>query len=114
MYYKKIKDKSDRNRGCVNQSSIYKRGVYYNVNSSFLRELAKDQDYRCAICGFPDIERDDRIYRIDQLVIDHDHKTNKVRGLLCRTCNYGLGIFGDDIVALRKASEYLEHPPASL
>ena len=40
--------------------------------------------------------------------IDHCHKTNKVRGLLCNTCNKGLGLFKDNIAALSKAILYLE------
>ena len=40
--------------------------------------------------------------------VDHDHKTNKIRGLLCNSCNRGLGYFRDDIRMVRKAAKYLE------
>lgn len=58
-----------------------------------LKEIQKD---KCAICK---IER--------ELVVDHDHKTNIVRGLLCRQCNQALGLFYDDTITLSNAINYL-------
>ena len=40
--------------------------------------------------------------------IDHDHGSNKVRGLLCMNCNVALGNFRDSARLLRLAAEYLE------
>ncbi len=39
--------------------------------------------------------------------IDHDHKTRKVRGILCHSCNTGLGLLGDTIAGLQQAMAYL-------
>lgn len=40
--------------------------------------------------------------------VDHDHNTNKIRGLLCSRCNMGLGFFDDSIEGLTKAINYLK------
>ncbi len=57
----------------------------------------------CAIC----------LTETRALCVDHDHKTGKVRGLLCRSCNTGLGGFKDDLPALERAQKYLLAPPAA-
>jgi len=40
--------------------------------------------------------------------VDHDHASNRVRGILCVHCNHGLGHFRDSPSALRRAAEYVE------
>ena len=55
---------------------------------------------KCAICGK---QRGARNH-----ALDHCHKTNKLRGVLCAKCNIGIGYFDDDINKLRQAIAYLE------
>ena len=55
----------------------------------------------CAICN----EKDPYF---ENLAVDHDHNTNRVRGLLCHLCNRALGMFKDDSERLRKALSYLK------
>lgn len=52
----------------------------------------------CAICLRPSIRVMD---------IDHDHATGKVRGLLCHSCNLGIGYFHDNKETLSRAIAYL-------
>lgn len=43
-----------------------------------------------------------------ELVVDHDHKTGRVRGLLCHRCNAGLGYLGDTTAVLERALRYVD------
>jgi len=61
--------------------------------------ILEQQGGVCYICGNQDFRN---------LAVDHDHKTGKVRRLLCTSCNTGLGKFRDDPALLRKAAEYVE------
>ena len=68
--------------------------------------LLKVQDYKCAICESP------LTFVKNSAVVDHCHGTNKIRGILCRSCNTGLGAFKDEKSFLAKAIYYLERPIA--
>jgi hypothetical protein len=57
----------------------------------------------CAICG----SRHPKQAGIEHFHVDHCHASGGVRGLLCRTCNTGLGMFADDPERLRCAADYL-------
>ena len=52
--------------------------------------------FSCTICG-----------QGGDLVVDHDHQTNKIRGMLCNHCNRGLGHFKDNPNLLEYARNYL-------
>ncbi len=70
-----------------------------------LQTMAEKQNHCCAICGKP--EKEMRNGAVKHLAVDHDHKTGKVRELLCTACNKGLGHFDDDIDLMIKAIAYL-------
>ena len=69
-------------------------------------ELLKTQFGKCAICGVD--ESDYRKESGKKFAIDHDHKTLKVRGLLCCKCNRGIGYLQDSIKNLESAIKYLK------
>lgn len=64
--------------------------------------MLHNQGNKCKICETHESEFDKR------LAVDHCHKTGKVRGLLCSSCNTSLGKFKDDPEILRRAINYLE------
>ena len=65
-----------------------------------VERLECDQNGKCVICFAP-------ITLGRTAVVDHDHETKVVRGILCYRCNLGLGHFNDDAWLLRNALEYL-------
>lgn len=64
------------------------------------------QGHACAICGTSFEALSER-----QIHADHCHRTGSPRGVLCASCNHGLGKFKDDPQRLRAAIAYLESPP---
>lgn len=68
-----------------------------------------EQDGVCAICRRPETARNQ--HGPIRLSVDHCHKTNRVRGLLCGNCNNGIGRFKDDPLILQSATDYLRRPP---
>jgi len=75
------------------------RQIYDLSYEDFLK-MWENQNGRCAICGKFFNEPSDAC-------VDHNHKTGKVRGLLCPNCNSALGFLNDDIDLMLKAAVYL-------
>lgn len=73
----------------------------YGINFAHFVALYDAQDGCCAICK--------REITKEKCRIDHDHDTGKVRGLLCVSCNTGLGLFQDSPDVLSSAAGYLRN-----
>lgn len=110
MAYINFKDRKeyDRHYYQKNKTHIldqeYKRKIKrrYGLSWEQYVELYESQQGLCKICN------QELLLRAKNTHLDHCHKTNKVRGLLCISCNSGLGTFRDDVEYLRKAIVYLE------
>lgn len=76
----------------------------YNLSVEEYDEMFDKQEGKCLICSSSTTHRTNTR---QNLFVDHDHKTNKVRGLLCHHCNVGLGHFQDSVELLEKAIGYL-------
>ncbi len=82
----------------TSQESFRRIKAKYGLDRAGYDQLLTNQSGLCAICRRPTLAFD----------VDHDHKTGAVRGLLCHTCNIGLGSFKDNVEYLANAIRYLE------
>lgn len=73
----------------------------YGISLDDYNKLFAAQNGKCAICN----KHQSREYRA--LCVDHNHATNKIRGLLCNNCNKNLGILENKTFCL-KATIYLQ------
>jgi len=67
--------------------------------------MLKKQNGKCYICGKKETYK--YKYKIRDLSVDHNHKTGKIRALLCTKCNNMLGMADDNPFILIKAAKYL-------
>jgi hypothetical protein len=73
----------------------------YGITLESYNSLLEEQDQKCKICNT-------RCSTGKSLAVDHNHETEKIRGLLCKNCNVGLGLFFDNINLLESAILYLK------
>lgn len=84
---------------------------HYGITEHDYELLLNAQAGVCATCSRPEIRTKNR--KTDKLSVDHDHKTGKVRGLLCYKCNVALGMVSDSIDRLKSLISYLERHNAN-
>lgn len=75
-YYQSKKGKAANRKGQLK--------ARYNITPKQYNRMFKKQNECCAVCGKSQLSFKNK------LAVDHDHKTGKVRGLLCRRCNLGI------------------------
>ena len=94
------KKKNGLDSWCRQCRSTYRsetrRGHYRSMIDDERLKIIIETTKECVICGVE-----------TKLVVDHCHKTNKIRGILCNKCNNGLGLFNDDPELLEYARIYI-------
>ena len=97
LHNKKLNGLDSWCRACrATYRSGINRGRFRSVISDEALKDLKQSIKQCVICGSE-----------EKLVVDHDHKTGQIRGMLCNHCNRGLGHFKDDPMLLEFAAQYL-------
>jgi len=79
----------------------------YGITLIEYNKILEKQNGVCAICNKPETQHSYPTGKVDSLRVDHNHKTNKIRGLLCSKCNFGISQFNDNIKLMRIAINYL-------
>ena len=75
----------------------YRLKKAYGISLEEYQEKVHLQHNLCDICKKP----------MSSPQVDHNHRTNKLRALLCKSCNQGLGMFQDNIDVVQEAAIYL-------
>tara|TARA_Y100000593_G_scaffold82188_1_gene154229 strand:+ start:1282 stop:1977 length:696 start_codon:yes stop_codon:yes gene_type:complete len=111
-YYQKNKDHLERKRkeNYLNNIEHYQNKTMlrtYGITLEKYNKMLLEQNGCCAICKkHADEVKNKRM--ILPLFIDHDHKTNKVRALLCLHCNSAIGFLREDVNVAEKVIKYLK------
>jgi len=106
LWYQNNKEKNkERNKKWIEENPARYRELNlkhrFGISLEDYNRILEEQNYCCGICG---VHRD---FITQHMAVDHCHKTGKIRGLLCKNCNSGLGFFQDNNEVLEKAITYL-------
>jgi hypothetical protein len=118
-YYAANSDKRREYARAWRVSSGYQRPPGGNLRSNYgisyaqYLQMVTAQCGSCAVCGTVPSADPDAHKKKAKLFVDHDHETEKVRGLLCLSCNLMLGQSGDNPSRLRDGAAYLDEWAAS-
>lgn len=95
-YQAEYRNRPERKRAM--RDAHYRRT--YGISADEVDAMLEAQHGGCAICGA-------KPERLASMHVDHDHEHGHLRGLLCVSCNQGLGLFRDDAALLLRALVYL-------
>lgn len=101
VFSRQPKDKSGYCNPCDDCFRIEKLVKNYKISLFDYFRLMDNQGNSCALCKLPFTSE-------NKPHIDHCHSEGHVRGLLCRNCNFGLGMFKDSPEALINAATYIK------
>lgn len=90
------------NRKNPHLKTSYRLKREFGITLEQYNEMFQNQQGKCKIC----LIHQSKLSKA--LAVDHCHSTKKVRGLLCSTCNIGIGCLGDSVENINRALEYLK------
>lgn len=95
---------------CYECSKDYQLKKAYKISLQDYNLILSNQGGGCGCCGSLDSKTPKKHFKKthNYFVVDHCHKTGKVRGLLCFNCNTAIGKLGDCVEGVRQAISYLE------
>jgi hypothetical protein len=97
---KTVEESIKRKRNSSKESYLKKT---YNIGMEQYNILFSEQEGKCAICGIHQTDLKHPLY------VDHCHNTGIIRGLLCRKCNFAIGLFSENVIFIDNAKKYLEN-----
>jgi len=74
----------------------------YGITLEEYYKILEEQNHKCLICGSNENSGWGKFH------VDHNHKTNKIRGLLCSNCNTAIGLVKENPFVLLKMIKYLK------
>ena len=80
----------------------------FNMSLEKYNDLLKEQNYSCAACNKPQNTMNKKYGKKRLLSVDHNHITNKTRGLLCHNCNISLGLLHEDYNIISQLANYIK------
>lgn len=103
-FFRATRGRSGRQSQCRDCMSAarkrWAKGAKYGLADGEYEAMFEKQGGLCAACGKPPTAG-------QRLCIDHEHDTGRVRGLLCHSCNLGIGSLGDSVEGVAAALAYL-------
>jgi len=84
--------------------AVYRIKAKFNISLEESELLYERTMGKCEACG---LQWDEEVHRYRHHV-DHDHTTGLIRGILCHSCNVGIGHAGESFDRLRQWASYLE------
>jgi len=84
---------------CATKSMCEQMRIGYYIGMGDIEKLIGPKPKVCSVCLGA---------RSLRLVVDHDHKTDEIRGWLCDKCNLALGYLGDDADTINRLAKYME------
>lgn len=99
-FHKDHRRQNGRRDECKQCRNLHRRIIHKAQGSR--EQILEAQDNACGICGVSNEDTETKF------VMDHNHNTHLIRGILCSNCNVGLGYFKDQPARLALAIDYLK------